>query len=95
MRNIHKKDPISLVVMVVTLLLFIGALITKGFTHDLLLEAGVFLVSVKLILMAYKNRVTADAIQNQLKEIKAMLEKQAEMQPPIHKEKKQNEQHSN
>ncbi len=94
MRNIHKKDPVSLVVMVVTLLLFIGALITKGFTHDLLLEAGVFLVSVKLILMAYKNKVTADAIQNQLKEIKAMLEKQAKMQPGGHKEKNQNGQHS-
>jgi hypothetical protein len=81
MRNIHKKDPMSLVVMVVTLLLFIGALITKGFTHDLLLEAGVFLVSVKLIIMAYKNRVTATAIQHQLQEIKAMLEKQSKVQP--------------
>jgi hypothetical protein len=80
MRNIHRKDPWTLVVMMVTLLLFIGALITKGFTHDLLLEAGVFLVSVKLVIMAYKNRVTADAIQNQLQEIKVMLEKQAKIQ---------------
>jgi hypothetical protein len=80
MRNIHKKDPWTLVVMVVTLLLFIGSLITKGLTHDLLLEAGVFLISVKLIIMAYKNSVTADAIQNQLQEIKVMIEKQAKMQ---------------
>jgi len=80
MRNIHRKDPWTLVVMMVTLLLFIGALITKGLTHDLLLEAGVFLVSVKLMIMAYKNRVTADAIQNQLQEIKVMIEKQAKTQ---------------
>jgi hypothetical protein len=80
MRNIHKKDPWTLVVMVVTLLLFIGSLITKGLTHDLLLETGVFLISVKLIIMAYKNRVTADAIQGQLQEIKAMIEKQDKMQ---------------
>ena len=80
MRNIHRKDPWTLVVMMVTLLLFIGALITKGLTHDLLLEAGVFLVSVKLMIMAYKNRVTADAIQNQLQEIKVMIEKQAKIQ---------------
>lgn len=80
MRNIHKKDPWTLVVMVVTLLLFIGSLITKGLKHDLLLESGVFLVSVKLIIMAYKNRVTADTIQNQLLEIKVMIEKQAKIQ---------------
>ncbi len=76
MRNIHKKDPGSVIVMAVTLVLFIGAIITKGFTHDLLLETGVFLVSVKLIIMAYKNSVTADAIQSQLREIKAMISKE-------------------
>ncbi len=80
MRNIHRKDPWTLVVMIVTLLLFIGSLITKGFTHDLLLEAGVFLISVKLMIMAYKNRLTADAIQNQLQEIKVMITKQAKIQ---------------
>ena len=80
MRNIHRKDPWTLVVMIVTLLLFIGSLITKGLTHDFLLEAGVFLVSVKLMIMAYKNRVTADGIQNQLQEIKIMIEKQAKIQ---------------
>jgi hypothetical protein len=66
--------------MIVTLLLFIGSLVTKGFTHDLLLEAGVFLVSVKLMIMAYKNRATADAIQNQLQDIKVMIDKQAKTQ---------------
>ncbi len=76
MRNIHRNDPGSLIVMFVTLVLFIGSIFTKGLTHELLLETGVFLVSVKLIIMAYKNRVTAEAIQAQLKDIRELLEKQ-------------------
>jgi len=73
MRQMKAVDPGSIVVMVVTLILFIAALFTKGFTHDLLLEAGVFLVSVKLILMAYRNTVTAKDLQIELQEIKAIL----------------------
>jgi len=42
----------SKIVIVITLVLFVPALFTKAFTHDLLLEAAVFLVSVKLIIMA-------------------------------------------
>ncbi len=80
MRNIHRKDPWMLVVMIVTFLLFVGSLTTKGFTHDLLLEAGVFLISVKLMIMAYKNSVTADAIQDQLQRIRTIIEKQANIQ---------------
>ena len=59
-------DTGSLLVMAVTLVLFVAALYTKGFSHDLLLEAGVFLVSVKLMLMAYKNRVASAMMQQQL-----------------------------
>ncbi|MCB1111701.1 MAG: hypothetical protein H7A37_06020 [Chlamydiales bacterium] len=43
-------DEGSIIVMFITLILFIVALFTKGITHDILLEAGVFLISVKLIL---------------------------------------------
>ena len=50
-------DAPSLLVIAVTLILFVLAIFAKGLTHDLLLEAGVFLVSVKLILMAYKSSV--------------------------------------
>ena len=60
----------SIVVIVITLVLFVVALFTKGFTHDLLLEAGVFLVSVKLILMAYHNSVTTKTILKELEDIK-------------------------
>jgi len=45
----------SFIVAVLTLVLFLAALFTKGLTHDLFLEAGVFLVSVKIIVMSYKN----------------------------------------
>ena len=48
-------DKASGITVFVTLVLFVIALFTKGFTHDLLLEAGVFLVSVKLIIAGYKN----------------------------------------
>ena len=42
--------------------------------HDLLLEAGVFLVSVKMIFMAYKNNVFNKEISKELQAIKKMLD---------------------
>lgn len=67
-------DTGSLLTIVITLILFIVALFTKGFTHDLLLEAGVFLVSVKLILMGYKNSVVSRKILDDLERIKSRLD---------------------
>ncbi len=64
-----------MVIIAITLVLFVIALFTTGLTHDLLLEAGVFLVSVKLILMAYKNSVAEKQISEQLREIMDMLKK--------------------
>jgi hypothetical protein len=66
-------DPASLAIILVTLLLFVLALFEKGFTHDLLLEAGVLMVSVKLIIMAYKNSLTAATIDAKLDLITAAL----------------------
>jgi hypothetical protein len=63
-------DTGSLAVMGLTLVLFVVALFAKGLTHDLLLEAGVFLVSVKLILAAYKNSVSNQRILTLLQEIR-------------------------
>ncbi|MFA9498674.1 MAG: hypothetical protein ACERKP_08975 [Deltaproteobacteria bacterium] len=63
----------SMIVIIVTFILFITALFTKGLTHDLLLEAGVFLVSVKLILMAFKNSNNVKIFQKELQEIKELL----------------------
>jgi hypothetical protein len=62
-------DAGSMVVIVVTFVLFASALFTTGFTHDILLEAAVFLVSVKLIIMAYKNIDATDSLHQRLDEI--------------------------
>src|SRR6266852_8073315 len=66
-------DPGSLVVVAITLVLFVWALFEKGLTHDLLLEAGVFMVSVKLIIMSYKNSLMAATIDAKLDSIAAEL----------------------
>ncbi len=63
----------SIIVIVTTFIFFGVALFTTGFTHDLLLEAGVFLVSVKLIIMSYNISVTSMNIQCELEEIKKLL----------------------
>lgn len=63
----------SIIIVVITFMLFVTALFVKGMTQDLLLEAGVFLVSVKLIIMAYKSSVAVKGIKEELNEIKAML----------------------
>lgn len=65
----------SLVIILITFILFAAALATKGFTHDLFLEVGVFLVSVKLIMLGYKNNVTNKRIQEELNTIKDYLSK--------------------
>ncbi len=63
----------SILVIVITFILFSIALFIKGFTHDLLLEAGVLLVSVKLIMMAYKTGVYYNNMSNDLKQILEIL----------------------
>ncbi len=68
-------DRSSVVVMAITLVLFVAALFTKGFTHDLLLEAGVFLVSVKLIMLAQQNGAASATMQQKLDEIHAAIQR--------------------
>lgn len=63
----------DLIVIVITFLLFTIALFTKGFTHDLLLEAGVLLVSIKIIMMNHRNTVSNTVIMKDLDEIKQTL----------------------
>ena len=66
-------DAGSIIIIVITFVLFSIALFTKGFTHDMLLEVGVFLVSVKLIMMAFKNANHSRKLENELIEIKELL----------------------
>lgn len=56
----------TLLVILITLILFVLALFMKGFTHDVLLEAAVFLVSVKLIIVSYRNSQGVESIQQKL-----------------------------
>lgn len=52
--------------LAITLVLFVFALFEKGLTHDMLLEAGVFLVSVKLVLGAHKNEVLIQGLNDKI-----------------------------
>jgi len=63
----------SLIVIAVTFFLFVVALFVRDFTHDLLLEVGVFLVSVKLIMMSYKNTVHVNRLDRKLDEALGLL----------------------
>ena len=72
--TLRSADPWSAVVIALTLVLFITSIFVNGFTHELLLEAGVFLVSVKLILMAHKNSLSAKLVGQRLDEIASLLE---------------------
>lgn len=69
-------DKWTLIIILITLVLFVVALFVKGFTKDLLLEIGIFLVSVKLIMNSYKNTQYNEKLDKRLNEIKALLEKQ-------------------
>ena len=60
-------------VVVLTMILFVVALFLKGLTHDLFLETGVFLVSVKLILLGHKNQIAAQATEAHLQQLQELL----------------------
>jgi hypothetical protein len=67
-------DPWTIIVILITFLLFTVALFVKGFTHNLLLEAGILLVSIKLIMMAYRNSLNYTDLKKELNEIRRLLE---------------------
>jgi hypothetical protein len=70
----------TIVVIVITVSLFTVALFVKGLTHDLLLEAGVLLVSIKLILMAYRNSINYNDIKKDLDDIRRLIEDKSQNQ---------------
>lgn len=71
----------SYITVGITLVLFVVALLVKGFTHDVLLEAGVFLVSVKLIIMGYKNGMATSEVRTELQLIRRLLESPRNSKP--------------
>ena len=68
-RRQQRLDLASLVTIAVTVVLFAIAAFEKGLTHDLLLEAGVLLVSIKLVLANYQAKLTATSIERKLDEL--------------------------
>ncbi|HEY6307632.1 MAG TPA: hypothetical protein VI488_14360 [Candidatus Angelobacter sp.] len=84
LRNFAKYlDPWSAMVISLTLILFTVALFLHGMTHDLLLEAGVLLVSAKLVIMSHKNSILGEQLHQSLDEIKRMLRR---VEEPPHKQ---------
>ena len=63
----------TIFIILLTVFLFIAALFVKGFTHQLLLEAGVLLVSIKIIMMSYRNIQNYEELKKDLNEIKILL----------------------
>ena len=63
----------DMIVIGITLVLFLVALFIKGLTKELLIEAAVMLVSVKLIMMNHKTTLSNKKILEDLEEIKETL----------------------
>jgi len=66
-------DLTNIITIALTFILFTIALFTKGFTKELLLEAGVLLVSIKIIHMGAANRNSNKEIVTKLNEINEKL----------------------
>jgi hypothetical protein len=76
-------DTGSFIIAAVTLVLFIAALFVKGLTKDLFLEIGIFLVSIKIILMTYKSTVATERLERKVDTIIAALTKGGDKSNPI------------
>jgi hypothetical protein len=61
------------IVIVLTAALFCLSLVVHGFTHEVFLESGVFLISVKLILITTKLAASEQRLETHLKQIKELL----------------------
>ncbi len=63
----------SAVVIVLTFGLFAAALLVKGLTHDLFLETGVLLVSVKLILNTYHMEEHTNRLEERINDVLSLV----------------------
>jgi len=63
----------DIVILTITVLLFVVAIFTEGFIHNLSLEAGILLVSIKAIMIGYKIKLLNRAILKELGDIKETL----------------------
>lgn len=69
--NIERISTIAIILT--TLALFITAVFTKGLTHDIFLEAAVFLVSVKVIFLTFRTNTMTRNILKQLEDLNSLL----------------------
>lgn len=74
----YHNDLASIFTLSITLILFVLALFSKGFTHDLLLEAGIFLVSVKLTISTSKIMASNDLMIKKMDHLEKIIENQRE-----------------
>ena len=65
----------SMAIIFITFTLFVVSLFQKGLTHEILVDTGIFLVSVKLIVMSFKNNLYVKDLNQQLEEIKKLIKK--------------------
>lgn len=82
LKFLRDLDIVSRLVIITTFVLFVIALFVKGFGHGLLLEAGVFLISVMLIMVAAKNFLLAKHLDNRLDRIEATLRRTVGLPEP-------------
>jgi hypothetical protein len=66
-------DLANMITIALTVILFSIALFATGFTKDILLEAGVLLVSIKIITMAAETKKSNKEIIKKLNEINEKL----------------------
>jgi hypothetical protein len=69
--NIERASTIAIIL--ITLSLFIAAVFTTGITHDILLEAAVFLIFVKVIFSVIRTNTITNNNLKQLEGIKFLL----------------------
>jgi hypothetical protein len=66
----------SFLTILLTVVFFIIAAFEKGLTHDLLLEAGVLLVSIKVVIASEKSEISARNLEMKLDSIRAKLDEE-------------------
>ena len=71
----NRLDFGSVLIIVITFILFVVSLFVKGLSHEILLDSAVFLVSVKIIVMSFKNESYIKELSKQLEEIKSLIKK--------------------
>ncbi|MEI6816612.1 MAG: hypothetical protein WCL14_08375 [Bacteroidota bacterium] len=70
----NKLDIGNIIVISLTVIVFVIALFLKGFTHEILLEVGVLLVSVKLIMITNKISTANQKLLNEMKKINKAID---------------------